>query len=259
MEVVGMNILDFTLNFKDTILDAIRKIENNKKGFLIIVDNNSHVVGTLTDGDIRRALLSGKNLNSKIEGVYNKDYKFVYVHDDFGQVVESFKSVKIEFLPILNSEKKLVNIITKKNMHVLLMEDIEFDMAYDFLSLDDSILEQEIYNRPWGFYKSTFINKHSQSKIITVKPLQQLSLQKHLKREEHWIVIKGEGTVYLEESVKKIGVGDYVFIPKGCKHRLINTSDIDTLMLTEVQIGTYFGEDDIIRYKDVYGRVCVKE
>ena len=102
-----MNILDFTLNFKDTILDAIRKIENNKKGFLIIVDNNSHVVGTLTDGDIRRALLSGKNLNSKIEGVYNKDYKFVYVHDDFGQVVESFKSVKIEFLPILNSEKKI--------------------------------------------------------------------------------------------------------------------------------------------------------
>lgn len=232
----------------------MHKIENNKKGFLIVIDQGGYVVGTITDGDLRRALLKGKALDSDIIDIFNKDYKFVYETDDFGKIIDLFKSIKIEFLPIINHEKRLTNIITKKNMHALIMEDAKFDMKYDFLSLDDSILEHEIYNRPWGIYKTTFLNLYSQSKIIKVNPLGELSLQEHKKREEHWVVIKGVGEVTLGESVKSIAAGSFIYIPKGCKHRLINTSNEESLMVAEVQLGEYFGEDDIIRYDDVYGR-----
>ena len=249
-----MNMQNFILNSNCTILNALEKIEKNKKGFLIIVSDTSKVKGTITDGDIRRALLSGRQLNSFVENIYNSDFKYIYNYDDFGKVIELFKSIKIEFLPILNEDNSLMNIITKKNMHVLLMEDIEFDMTYDFLSLDDTILEHEIYNRPWGFYKTTFLNLYSQSKIIKVNPLEELSLQEHKRREEYWIVINGVGEVVLGESIKNVSSGSFIYVPKGCKHKLINTSSEEFLMVAEVQLGDYFGEDDIIRYEDKYGR-----
>jgi mannose-1-phosphate guanylyltransferase/mannose-6-phosphate isomerase len=248
-------MIKYSLYSYELLFDALHKIEENKKGFLIILDDKDHVVGTLTDGDIRRALLSGKNLNAQIEDIYNKDFKYVYDTDEFGDVVEIFKSIKIDFLPILSHDGSLRNIITKKNMHVLIMEDREFDMNFDFLSLDDSLLEHEIYNRPWGIYKTTFLNHYAQSKIIKVNPMGELSLQEHKRREEHWVIIRGEGEVILGESVKKVSAGSFVYIPKGCKHKLINKSDTKTLMVAEVQLGDYFGEDDIIRYEDKYGRV----
>lgn len=250
-----MNIMNFVLKIDDTILNALMKIEDNKKGFLIILNDDSTVAGTLTDGDIRRAFIKGYNVDDIILDICKDDFNYVNESDDFSKIVEIFKSEKIEFLPIVNEKKYLINIITKKNMHVLLMEAIKFDLKYDFLSLDDTKLEHEIYNRPWGHYKTTFLNSHSQSKIITVNPGGELSLQEHKRREEHWVVVLGEGKVVLGESIMQVREGSYVFIPKGCKHRLVNTSDTELFMVAEVQLGDYFGEDDIIRYNDIYGRL----
>ncbi len=81
-----------------------------------------------------------------------------------------------------------------------------------------------------------------------------ISLQKHTKREEHWVVVYGKGNIILEDSTIKAYTGKYVFIPKGCKHRIINTSANQNLIFCEVQLGNYFGEDDIIRYEDKYNR-----
>lgn len=245
----------YSLYSNETLMDALHKIEGNKKGFLIIIDEQGCVVGTLTDGDARRALLLGKDLNSEIKDIYNRNFKYVFDTDDFGDIVEIFKSIKIDFLPILSHDMRLKNIITKKNMHILIMEDRKFDMNFDFLSLDDSLLEHEIYNRPWGIYKTTFLNHYAQSKIIKVVPLGELSLQEHKRREEHWVIINGYGEVVIGESIKQVTAGSYIFIPKGCKHKLINRSDTIDLMVAEVQIGDYFGEDDIIRYEDKYGRI----
>jgi mannose-1-phosphate guanylyltransferase / mannose-6-phosphate isomerase len=245
----------FTLKFNKSIFSALKKIEMNKEGFLIIINKDLKVLGTLTDGDIRRAFLSGLQLDSSIEKIYSKNFRYIYKNEDFGKIIEGFKSTKIDFIPILGEDNSLVNIITKKNMHVLLTEDIKFDLTYDFLSLDNSILEHEIYNRPWGFYKTTFLNPYSQSKIIKLNSCEELSLQEHKRREEHWVVINGTGEVILGESIKPILAGSYIYIPKGCKHKLINTSETDSLMVAEVQLGDYFGEDDIIRYEDKYGRV----
>jgi len=249
-----MNINDFVLESTHNIFNALTKIEHNKKGFLIIIDKNDVVVGTLTDGDIRRALIKGYNVNNRIEEIYNDNFTMINEGDDFDKIIEIFKSVKINFLPIVDCDGYLKNIITKKNMHVLLMEGLGFDLNFNFLLLDDTKLEHEIYNRPWGYYKTTFLNAQSQSKVLTVRPNGKLSLQEHKRREEHWVVIHGVGQVVLGESIVDVAEGSYIFIPKGCKHRLINTSDIKLLMVAEVQLGSYFGEDDIIRYEDYYGR-----
>lgn len=244
----------YKIKVNDTIYDALLKIDNNKKGFLIAVDDADKYLGTLTDGDIRRALIQGLNIKSQVYNAYNKNSTKVYMKDDFANIIEIFKNSKIKFLPIVDEVEKLVNIITKSNMHVLLLGDIDFGMDYNFLQLEDTLLEHEIYNRPWGLYKTTFINEHSQSKIIKVNPLGVLSLQEHKHREEYWVVITGIGEVTIGESIKRVGSGDFVYIPKACKHRLKNTSEMENLMVAEVQLGDYFGEDDIIRHEDDYGR-----
>lgn len=128
------------------------------------------------------------------------------------------------------------------------------DINYDFTTLDDSVVDYEIFQRPWGFYKTTILNDYFQSKVISVKPGQQLSLQSHNHREEYWIVAHGTGTVQIEKSIINVSCGSSLFIPMGAKHRLTNTDERENLIITEVQIGDYLGEDDIVRYEDIYGR-----
>lgn len=249
-----MNLELFSILPESSILLALQKIDANKKGFLIVTDEGGRVLGTLTDGDIRRSFINGKTTNETIKGIFNSSYEFIDINSSFEEVTEKFKSPKIDFLPIVDTEHRLVNVITKKQFHVLLIEDIENDLHYDFSFIDETKLEHEIYNRPWGFYKTTFLNQHTRAKIIKVYPQGELSLQEHKGREEHWVIIKGEGRLTIGKSIKDVYPGDYVFIPKGCKHRICNKSKKDTLMISEVQLGDYFGEDDIIRYKDSYNR-----
>ena len=244
---------DMTIGYHKTIKKALELLQVNKKRFLICLDNNNIVIGVMTDGDIRRAFLEGKTINDRVVDVYNKDFKYLLAESSFDEVCEMFKNSKIDFLPILDPNKSLLNLITKKQFHILLLEDQEFDLNIDFSRYDDIVLEHEIYNRPWGFYKSTILSKYAQAKIITIFPNSELSLQEHKKREEHWVIIKGTGKVVIGESIIGIQPGKYIFIPKGCKHQIINNSN-ENIVLSEVQLGEYFGEDDIIRYSDKYGR-----
>lgn len=245
----------FTVKPQNTVIDALKIIDQNQQGFVIVVDDGEIVLGVLTDGDIRRAIIKGNNKFESVSTVYTKMAKTVLVSEGFETVTELFKNQAIKFLPIVDEKKRLVNVITKKQMHALLLQDIHADLSYDFSTLDTSIVDQEIFQRPWGYYKTTVLNDYFQGKIISVKPGGQLSLQSHNHREEHWIVVHGDGTVQLDDSVLNVSCGSSVFIPKGCKHRLTNTHEKENLIITEVQIGDYFGEDDIIRYEDVYGRV----
>ncbi|PMR73053.1 CBS domain-containing protein [Billgrantia endophytica] len=250
------NLNDFVVQESDGIAHALKKIEKNHHGFLVVVDGDSLVKGVVTDGDIRRHAIKTNQLPESVLDVYVKDFQFLYEYDDFGKVAEKFKSPKNNFLPIVNQGLKLVNLLTKKQFHLLLLEDQEFKLSQtDFAKLNHKVIEHEIYNRPWGFYKSTVLTNHAQAKIITVFPGGELSLQEHKKREEHWVVIKGKGIVILGESELDAYPGKYIYIPKGCKHKAINRSQNENLVFSEVQLGDYFGEDDIIRYEDRYGRV----
>lgn len=249
------NIEDFKVGHDATVFEALKKIDSNRKGFLVVCSGDNTALGTLTDGDIRRAFIGGISIEESIKDIYKKAFKYLIVEDEVSKAIELFKNEAIKFLPILDAEKKLVNIITKNQMHALLLLDIHADLSYDFSSLDEGIVDYEIFERPWGFYKTTVMNDYFQSKVITVNPKSQLSLQSHNHREEHWIVAHGTGIVQLDQSENEVKCGSSIFIPKGCKHRLTNTDDKESLIITEVQIGDYFGEDDIIRYEDIYGRV----
>lgn len=245
----------FTVQPHETVIDALKKIDANQQGFVIVLDDHEVVLGVLTDGDIRRAIIQGSTEFESVSAMYTKNAKTVLKTDGFDKVTELFKNQAIKFLPVVDSQNRLVNIITKTQMHSLLLQDIHADLQYDFTSVDTSLVDHEIFQRPWGYYKTTVLNDYFQAKVISVVPGGQLSLQSHNHREEYWIVVHGTGTVQLDASILTVTCGSSVFIPKGCKHRLTNTDEKENLIITEVQIGNYFGEDDIIRFEDIYGRV----
>lgn len=111
----------------------------------------------------------------------------------------------------------------------------------------------EIYRRPWGTYQTLILENGYQLKQITVNPKGILSLQKHAKRSEHWVVVKGQPTITIDDVAKVYNVGDHIFIPIGVLHRMANFTS-EPVIIIEVQIGSYLGEDDIIRVEDIYGR-----
>ncbi len=108
-------------------------------------------------------------------------------------------------------------------------------------------------HRPWGSYQSVDNGDRHQVKRIVVKPGGRLSLQKHHHRSEHWIVVRGAARVTVNELVKTVHENESIYIPIGAVHRLENPGKI-LLELIEVQTGSYFGEDDIIRIEDDYQR-----
>jgi mannose-6-phosphate isomerase-like protein (cupin superfamily) len=111
-----------------------------------------------------------------------------------------------------------------------------------------------IEERPWGKFEILHEGKTSKVKEITVNPGQKLSYQSHEKRNEKWTITQGVGIVTLDGKEQEIKEGDVIRIPAKMKHRIQNTSEDIDLKFIEIQTGRYFGEDDIIRYEDDYGR-----
>ena len=107
--------------------------------------------------------------------------------------------------------------------------------------------------RPWGYYQSIDHGSRYQVKRIVVRPGGRLSLQKHHHRAEHWVVVRGAAEVTLNDKVTLVHENESIYLPIGSTHRLANPGKID-VELIEVQTGSYFGEDDIVRIDDVYNR-----
>ncbi|MEE8584160.1 MAG: phosphomannose isomerase type II C-terminal cupin domain [Acidobacteriota bacterium] len=108
-------------------------------------------------------------------------------------------------------------------------------------------------HRPWGYYKVLADEADHKVKRIVVYPGQRLSLQRHRQRSEHWYVVSGQALVTLNDDSIPLSSGMAVDIPKGAWHRVQNSGSQD-LVFIEVQTGEYFGEDDIERSEDDYGR-----
>ena len=109
------------------------------------------------------------------------------------------------------------------------------------------------FHRPWGWYETLSLGPRFQVKRIMVHPGGILSLQSHVHRAEHWVVVEGAARVTVGEDVRLLGENQSVYIPLGAIHRLENPGKVD-LHLIEVQSGPYLGEDDIVRYEDIYAR-----
>jgi len=115
-----------------------------------------------------------------------------------------------------------------------------------------AVEHRRIY-RPWGYYQDIDIAPRYRVKRIVVKPGSKLSLQKHFHRSEHWVVVQGTAEVTLGTDQRSVHENESIYIPIGSVHRLANPGKI-RLELIEVQVGSYLGEDDIVRLDDVYGR-----
>lgn len=124
--------------------------------------------------------------------------------------------------------------------------------ALDAEDRPELIAHQRVY-RPWGFYETRAAGPRYQVKRILVSPGQQLSMQMHHHRSEHWVVVSGTARVTLDDTVHLLTENQSIYIPLGSRHRLDNPGKMD-LELIEVQSGGYLGEDDIVRFDDRYGR-----
>lgn len=111
----------------------------------------------------------------------------------------------------------------------------------------------EIGDRPWGKYYVLQDEPTFKVKRILVNPGQRLSYQYHHKRQEFWTIVQGEAVVILDDAEHTVKYGESIFIPLGARHRIENRTG-EPLVFVEVQTGTYFGEDDIIRIQDDYAR-----
>jgi mannose-6-phosphate isomerase len=107
--------------------------------------------------------------------------------------------------------------------------------------------------RPWGEYEVLDDDERHKVKRITVLPGKRLSYQRHARRAEHWFVVSGTATVTLNDVEHRVDAGRAIDIPRGAAHRVANAGPAQ-LVFIEVQVGDYFGEDDIERLQDDYGR-----
>lgn len=153
---------------------------------------------------------------------------------------------------IVDSKDALLVIDKEKSQHVKEIVNI-----LENEKRTEHIIHREVY-RPWGMYDSIDSGNGFQVKRLTVKPKQKLSTQMHYHRSEHWVVVSGIARVHYEDKYIDLEVNQSTYHDKETIHSLENISD-EPLVLIEVQVGNYLGEDDIIRFSDIYGRVDEKK
>ncbi|HDZ09388.1 mannose-1-phosphate guanylyltransferase/mannose-6-phosphate isomerase [Pseudohongiella sp.] len=185
-------------------------------------DNNNVVIGDVHCVDVRDSYIrAGSRLVAAV-GIEN------------AVIVETADAVLVANKDQVQNVKQVVQWLEQQNR----TEAVSHTLVY----------------RPWGSYESLAHGPGFQVKHIRVRPGAALSLQMHHHRAEHWVVISGEATVTCDERIFTLTANQSTFLPLGCKHRLQNKSD-EWIELIEVQTGDYLGEDDIVRFEDVYGRV----
>ncbi len=173
---------------------------------------------------------------------YQSENNFV-----FGRDGKTYALVGVEDLILVDTADALL--VAKKGCS----QDVR--QVVDQLSQEKpTLLKEHVFeSRPWGDFEVLRDTEHFKSKVIQVRPHSQLSYQSHAKREEHWIITRGVGEVVLNDQIIPVRSGVHVHVPLGAKHRMRNTGS-ELLEFVEVQLGTYFGEDDIVRYQDDYKR-----
>ena len=177
-----------------------------------------------------------------------------------GHAIECFNSL----LRSENSDQQLVGLGLDNIMAIAMPDAVlvahkeraqEVKKVVELLKSND-IAQAEIFpkdHRPWGWFERLALGDCFQVKRICVKSGGALSLQSHNHRSEHWIVVDGTATVTIDDDVRLLTEGQSIYVPLGAKHRMENAGK-NPMVLIEVQIGTYLGEDDIIRFDDIYQR-----
>ncbi len=184
--------------------------------------NNNYISGDVVSSNTKDSLILGQSRLVVTEGVSNL---IIVDTPDALLVLDKNESHKV---------KDLLNILVKNGR-------------------DEASKNKKVY-RPWGWFNSISNGTFSQVKVLHVAPRQKLSLQKHSYRSEHWVVTSGKAKVILRDEIIYLSKGESIYIPIETKHSLENELD-EPLEIIEVQTGDYLGEDDIVRFDDIYGRL----
>ena len=185
--------------------------------------------------------------------------------DDAGNVLQGDVALERVSNSYIRAESRLVAGIGLNNTIVVETPDVvlvaDKSQAQDVKKIVAQLKQQDrleasthtrVY-RPWGSYESIVVAPRFQAKRIIVNPGARLSLQMHHHRAEHWVVVKGCAEVTRGEDVFQLNEDESTYIPIGTKHRLSNPGVIPVEII-EIQTGSYLGEDDIVRFEDIYGR-----
>ena len=217
-------------------------MENTSSGIVIPLDAGWNDIGSWEsiweDGkkDKNNNLIEGNN-------IFIESSKDSYIRSEDKVIV----GIGLENLVIVDTNDALL--ISDKNQTQKVKDMVNILKGKGISSVDN---HQKIY-RPWGHYVSIVEKSRWQVKLICVKPGERLSLQMHHHRSEHWIIVDGTAEVEINGVTNILTENESTYIPLGSKHRLTNPGKIP-LIIIEVQSGSYVGEDDIVRFKDVYGR-----
>jgi mannose-1-phosphate guanylyltransferase/mannose-6-phosphate isomerase len=187
-----------------------------------------------------------------------KDYR--------GNVVKGDVFCDRTFDSYINSSNRMIATIGVKDLVIVDTQDVVFiadiNKSHEIDNImkllrknkrDERNMHKKIY-RPWGWYKTIESGSNFQIKKLHLNLKSKLSLQKHSKRSEHWVVVKGIADVVLNESSFTLKPGQSTYISVGDVHSLENKQEV-VLEVIEVQSGSYLGEDDIVRLSDIYNRV----
>ena len=187
------------------------------------------------------------------------------IKDSQGNVIKGDVITQDTTNTYINANHHMVATIGVDNLIIVDTPDATFiatqDKAQEVKSIVESLqasgrcestAHRKVY-RPWGWYDSIESGEYFQVKRLHVKSHAKLSLQIHHKRAEHWVVVRGVATVTNGEKIFDLNKGESTYIPLGVTHALANNTS-EPLEIIEVQSGTYLGEDDIVRFDDIYGR-----
>lgn len=184
-----------------------------------------------------------ENENVKVGDVLTRDSKHCYLHATSRLVA----AIGLRDLVVVETADAVLIAHAQKVQEVKsLVRKLKDDRR------EEALVHKKVF-RPWGRYESLNVHSRFQVKRITVKPGAKLSLQRHHHRAEHWVVVHGTALVTRGEEQFLLKEDESTYIPLGVNHRLENPGKIE-LEIIEVQSGSYLGEDDIVRFNDVYGR-----
>jgi len=216
-------------------------MERTNNGGMVVIDAQWSDLGTWES--IWHTTSKNKSGNVEYGDIVSINSKNSLIYSPF----QLTSVIGIENLTIVNTQDALLISKTDevKNINQLLVQLKTLNKK--------ELTDNNLVYRPWGYFNSISCNDNYQIKVISLNPGAEISLQKHEHRSEHWVVTSGIATVTLADKVFDLRINESTFIPAGEIHRLSNNQTIE-LKLIEIQTGDYLGEDDIIRFDDLYKR-----
>ena len=263
---------ELTLYSSDIIFSASNAVKNSTQDYDFIRLNKQDFLSSPSESIDYALMEKSRNvvvvpLNAKWSDVGTWSALYDYGKKDNSNNVIKGNVVSFNTTnTYINSNHHMVAAVGVDNLIIVNTPDVTFianqDNVHEVKNIFESLkadsrnevsMNQKVY-RPWGWYDSISSGANFQVKKIYINPGAKLSLQMHYKRSEHWIVVSGVAKAIVGEEVIILNKDESTYIPIETPHSLENNMD-EPLELIEVQSGTYFGEDDIVRFEDIYGRI----